>query len=362
MRVLIINPILYTSESKCITRATTIKDTMIYDLCLAFHELGHYVTLYAAEPFKPDNEEWYPFEVLWGKCILPAIFMPHCFPVMPEIYKYICNHKSFDLIITSEVFSINSYLAVKAEPQKVIIWHELAKHNAMMKTIPSRLWYGFVARYLMKEGRVVARSEAARCFIKQYCRNVDRDYIDHGVNLQKFAISTVKDNSFLVCSQLIARKRIDGTIRSFAAYLKTYDPTARLFIAGQGEEENNLRALVSELGISSNVIMCGKLSHDELTELMPKMKALLINTIKDNSMISIVEAIACGIPVVTTDVPLNSEYIQKYDLGIAKFQWNEDDLHSIIVRNDYYSGNCKEYRKYLSTNYRVEQFLRKISN
>ena len=57
MNILIVNPIVYTSETKNIIRANSIKDTMIYDLCLAFEKKGHNVILYAAEPFKPVNKE-----------------------------------------------------------------------------------------------------------------------------------------------------------------------------------------------------------------------------------------------------------------------------------------------------------------
>ena len=68
MKILIINAILYTSESKKVKRADSIKDTMIYDLCLAFYKAGHEVTLCAAEPFRPKNGENYPFDVVWIQC------------------------------------------------------------------------------------------------------------------------------------------------------------------------------------------------------------------------------------------------------------------------------------------------------
>lgn len=68
MKVLVINPIMYTSETKNIKRAASIKDTMMYDFCLAFHEMGHSVTLVGGEPFKPTKSETYPFEVLWWEC------------------------------------------------------------------------------------------------------------------------------------------------------------------------------------------------------------------------------------------------------------------------------------------------------
>ena len=88
MKVLVINPIMYTSETKNIKRAASIKDTMMYDFCLAFHEMGHSVTLVGGEPFKPTKSETYPFEVLWWECKCQKVCMPHCLPFMPETYRY----------------------------------------------------------------------------------------------------------------------------------------------------------------------------------------------------------------------------------------------------------------------------------
>ena len=45
MKILVINPIMYTSETRDVKKAVSIKDTMMYDFCLAFHEIGHSVTL-----------------------------------------------------------------------------------------------------------------------------------------------------------------------------------------------------------------------------------------------------------------------------------------------------------------------------
>lgn len=361
VNVLIINPILYTSETKDIVRAKTIKDTMIYDLCLAFAQLGHNVTLYAGEPFKPQNQEEYPFKVVWGKCVLKSIFFPNCIPFIPSLVGYIRKNKnSFDLIITSEVFSINSLNAVLLANKKVIVWHELAKHNAILKKIPSKIWYNLVARLFMRNATVIARSEEAKKFISQYCRKTQDFVIDHGVNLSKFQSSTIKDNYFVVCSQLIGRKRIDLILDNFAKYLSKFDKTAKLYIIGDGELKKDLILQCKKLNISENVIFTGKTSHDKLIPYLSRAKALLIKTEKDNNMISIVESIATGTPILTTDVPLNCSYIKKYSLGIAK-DWDENDLKKIVDNNDFYVNNCMEYRKKLSTLKKAEEFVDFIS-
>lgn len=357
-KVLIINPIVYTSETKNIKKVPSIKDSMIYDLCLGFQNRGYDVTLFAAKPYEPTGREEYPFEIVWADCVLPEICLPHRLPVLSGLRDYIKKHRdSIDLIISSEVFSVNSLIAYWTAPKKVLIWHELAKHNALFKKIPSKIWYNGVARLMMPNVRVVARSAEARSFIKRYCRNVCDFYIDHGVNLDKFQPSREKKNYFVVCSQLIPRKRIDGIIDAFAEYLKKYDADAKLYIAGNGTEEEKLKCLVKEKNIGASVIFLGKISHDVLQPLLSHAKALLVNTEKDNSMISIVESIAVGTPVLTTDVPLNSEYIRGSNLGIAKQVWDEHDLNEIAVNNGMYVKNCMEYREKLSTGYRVSQFF-----
>ena len=357
MKVLVINPIMYTSETKNIKRAASIKDTMMYDFCLAFHEMGHSVTLVGGEPFKPTKSETYPFEVLWWECKCQKVCMPHCLPFMPETYRYVKQHRTeYDLIITSEVFSLNSLMAYRAAPDKTIIWHELAKHNNIFRGYASKFWYGVIAKSCFKKPLIVARSEQAKKFISKYCKNVSNVIIDHGVNTDKFIPCENKDNQFAISSQLIPRKHIEKSIRAFANYLKKFDSSAKLYIMGEGEEKENLKALAKNLNADENIIFTGKLNHSDLIEILKKSKAMLVYTEKDNNMVSIVESIALATPIITTSVPYNSSYIKANELGIVKDNWNEDDLNKIACDNKYIN-NCMNYRKYLPTEYKAEQFI-----
>ena len=120
----------------------------------------------------------------------------------------------------------------------------------------------------MRNAKVVARSVEARNFVKKYCMNTDVNVIDHGVNLDKFKASTEKDNSFVVCSQLIERKKIDGILEKFAKYLDRYNSTCRLYIIGEGELKEKLQRMAQTLGIAPNVIFTGKMTHDELLPIL----------------------------------------------------------------------------------------------
>ena len=161
MEVLIVNPILYTNENRNIKKVNTIKDTMIYDLCLAFKKKGCDVTLAASDLYKPSENESYPFNIIWMRTRLTKLFPPHTLPYCPEVKK-IAKSGNFDLIITSEVFSLNSLKLALCTPKNLIVWQELGKHNRIFHGLASKIWYGIVAKIGFKKALIVARSVQAR--------------------------------------------------------------------------------------------------------------------------------------------------------------------------------------------------------
>lgn len=356
MKVLIVNPILYTNENRNIKKVNTIKDTMIYDLCLAFLKKGCDVTLAASDLYKPSENESYPFNIIWMRTRLTKLFPPHTLPYCPEVKK-IAKNGNFDLIITSEVFSLNSLSLAVHSYKNLIVWQELGKHNRIMHGYASKIWYGIIAKMLFRKALIVARSEQAKKFISKYCKNVSDEIIDHGVNTKKFIPETKKDNQFAISSQLIKRKQIDKSITAFANYLKKYDSSAKLYIMGDGDEKENLRKLTKDLSADKNIIFTGKLGHNELIEILKKSIAMLVYTQSDLNMVSIVESLSLATPVITTSVPYCSSYIESESLGIVDDNWNEDDLRRIAT-SDEYINNCMNYRKYLPTEYKAEQFLK----
>ena len=358
-KVLVINPILYTAEHNRIPQVSSIKDTMIYTMCLGFLEAGCEVTLVAAKDYRPAKEETYPFPVLWFGTVWHKLFQPRCFPYMPALRRFLREHKEYDMIVSSEVFASWSYTAARLYPDKTLLWHELAAHNHMLHQLPSKFWYRFVARLMMRRAKVVPRSEAAASFIGQFMPRVAGTCIDHGVDLAKFPLPDVRDMAdlFVVVSQLIARKQIERTIEAFAGFVRQGNAGYRLCIIGQGEEEERLKGLVGKLGLVEQVLFCGQMSHAQLMPIVARSRALLVSTRKDNNMVSIVESIALGTPVLTTSVPYNAAYIREQELGIVEDAWGADALERIVAHNERYVDNCVRYREQLSNVSCAERFF-----
>lgn len=360
MNILILNSILYTADNSIIPKIKSIKDTMIYNMCLGFKSLGHNITLATSEDYKPTKNEEYDFPVIFFKSNYKKICKPAMLPYSSELKKYIKqNHKNYDLVISSEVFQFQSLFAARICPNKTIIWQELTEHQNKFHQIPSKIWHNIIAKLYMKNVLVVVpRSQQAYNFISQYMPSVSRTIIDHGINVDKFKFSTNKKRQIISSSQLIHRKNVDGIIEIFNKFhqLNGYEDI-KLIIAGRGEEEHNLKKLVKDLKLQDSIEFVGFLSQTELNEYIRHSYAFLVNTRKDLNMVSIPESIVSGTPILTNRQPASAYYIEKYNLGIVKDNWNEIDIKDIVDHNKKYVDNCINYRSKLTSINTAQQFI-----
>jgi 1,2-diacylglycerol 3-alpha-glucosyltransferase len=362
MNILLLNSILYTAYNNKIPAVQSIKECMIYNLALGFKELGHTVTLLAAAEYKPVQNESYEINVIFIKSSFKKTFPPAVLPFQPGIWHYLRKEeKNYELIISSEVFSFPSLFAALRCPQKTIVWHELAAHQQKMKQIPSRFWYNIIAKLCFKKSLVVARSENAKKFISQYINHVSERTVEHGVNLDKFLLSREKQPQFIVVGRLVPRKNIGNILNKFSRLISNpiYNHF-KLIIAGRADVdivEKKLKQQTVELGIEENVEFIGSKPHSELSRLVAKSMALLIDTGQDNNMLSIPESIVAGTPVITNLVPTNAFMVHENKFGIVKNNWDENTLIEIIENNAFYVNNCISYRELLSTKYSAQQFI-----
>lgn len=362
MNILIINPILATPTSSGLQKLSSIRDTMIYGMCLGFKSLGHHPTLIAAEDYKPDVDEGdYDFPVIFFPTSLRKIFKPTLLPYMPSLTGWLRQHADdFDLIISKECFSMPTLQAARTLGDKLIVWQEMASHQRKFFKLPSRFWHNLIARPMMRKATVVGCSESARDFISHYLPNIAGKTVEHGIDDTKFFPVALleKKRQLITSSQLIKRKNVASIIRKFArlAGMPSYSDV-RLIIAGDGEQREALQTLAHELGIEDRVEFKGFLPREELGRLVASSIAFLVDTLADLNVISIVEAIAAGTPVVTNRIPLTASWIAYNNLGIAKDNWDEDDLAYMIDHAEEYTENCRQIAPTLSNKASAEALI-----
>lgn len=92
---------------------------------------------------------------------------------------------------------------------------------------------------------------------------------------------------------------VDRVLRAFAI-IQQRIPQAQLIIAGDGPERDALRRLARELKLR-NIRFVGRVEPERITELYDSADVFLNGSEIDNQPLSILEAFACGLPVVTTN-------------------------------------------------------------
>lgn len=90
-------------------------------------------------------------------------------------------------------------------------------------------------------------------------------------------------------------------LRAFALVRQTC-PDARLLVCGTGPEEGALRRLADQLGIAAQVDFAGRLDRDAMAQGLRDSRVALNPSRVDNMPNSVLEALASGVPVVSTRV------------------------------------------------------------
>jgi glycosyltransferase involved in cell wall biosynthesis len=113
-------------------------------------------------------------------------------------------------------------------------------------------------------------------------------------------------SDLIFVGRLIKEKHVDALVQAFLLLLKE-SPDRTLLILGDGPERETIRSLVRDLAIEDRVLVKPFLdSHDEVISLMKSSHVCVIPSTREGFGIAALEALACGLPVVTVEHPDNA--------------------------------------------------------
>ncbi|MDB5406746.1 MAG: glycosyltransferase 1 protein [Rhodospirillales bacterium] len=110
---------------------------------------------------------------------------------------------------------------------------------------------------------------------------------------------------------LIARKGHDLAIRAVAEM-----PEVTLLIAGEGPERGALGILAASLGLAARVRFLGRLAPPQLAEIYAAVDLLVLASAREGWANVLLEAMACGTPVVASDVWGTPEVVAERAAGL----------------------------------------------
>jgi L-malate glycosyltransferase len=290
----------------------------VWELAVRLAARGHEVHLFGMKYWDGDDILIRDGVILHGVCPARSLYaggrrtsgeaLNFSIRLIPHLGRY-----RFDLIDCQQ-FPYFSCISVKAisiirRTPLVITWHEV--------------WGDYWYTYLGRAGAFGKSIERLVARLTHHMIAVSKTTSDHlqplsgpetimiipnGVDNNRIAaISPAADRSDIVfAGRLIREKHADLLVLAFALLLKE-QPTLTLLIIGDGPELGPLLHLVQECGIRDRVCVRGfEELHDDLISRMKASRVFVLPSTREGFGITALEALACGLPVVTVDPPTNA--------------------------------------------------------
>lgn len=184
--------------------------------------------------------------------------------------------------------------------------------------------------------------------------------IDEIRELSNERISEIDSESYILAAgRLTKQKGFDLLINAYKLICE--DIKENLIIIGEGEEEEKLKQLISEYALESRVILLGYQKNP--FKYMKNAKVFVLSSLWESFALVIVEAMACGVPVISTDCPSGpGEIITNKLNGILVLTQDEKELSKAILRllnNDELRHKLADEGQKRSEDYRIDKIVPK---
>jgi len=170
-----------------------------------------------------------------------------------------------------------------------------------------------VVGYLLKKAAArVVNSTGLKNRAQSTFPNLSFEVIYNGIDTERFYPSEfVPDDipTMLFVSRLIERKGLQFLLAALAHVKKEGIPFW-LLVVGDGPMRQQLQAQTEQLGLADMVQFLGLKPRDELPEIYRQGDIFCLPSSSEGMANVVLEALATGLPVVTTDVPGTAELVQ----------------------------------------------------
>jgi glycosyltransferase involved in cell wall biosynthesis len=285
-------------------------------------------------------------------------------PLMKEDYDVVdCQGFPFFSCFTAKIHSI------VGKSKLIITLHEV--------------WGDYWYKYLGKPGifgvvveramlsltdNIITVSSRTKMDLKNIKKSENSIIIPNGIDFDHITeIKASNERSDLIfAGRLIKEKNVDILINSISL-IKEKFPDVRCLIIGDGPERKKLEELTVGLQLTDNIIFKGFMeNYDDLIGYMKSSKVFVLPSIREGFGIVVIEANACGLPVVVVDHEMNAatdlvvEGVNGIQSGLEV-----DEMADNIIKSLDNNGKCKERCIELSRKYdwnKIVDSLEKVYN
>jgi glycosyltransferase involved in cell wall biosynthesis len=265
---------------------------------------GHDVTVLASEfPGSPPEEAIDGVRVVrkGGK----FTFNFH----VPGAIRRLSREKPFDIVV-DDINKIPFYTPLYVRGPLLALAHHLFARTIFLEAAFPVALYVYAGEALIpsvyRRTRFVVVSESTRReLVEKGIPEANIDIVYNAVDHTKFKPPTRPKPAEPIVGYVgrIKRyKKIDYLLEAMKIVLRRL-PEARLMLAGSGDYLPALVALAGRLGVSDRVEFMGFLGEDAKIAMLQRAHVVVNPSSKEGWGVTVIEANACGTPVIASDVP-----------------------------------------------------------
>ena len=192
----------------------------------------------------------------------------------------------------------------------------------------------FVVR---RADKIVTPSEFLKKIVRGWGVKEEKIYVAYNAGPETEKITQVVPRPGLEGDILISAGRLEPWKGMMALVeimpdLLRENANFRLFIAGDGSLAEPVKLKVKELGLESKIALLGRVPHDELMSYFKASKIFVLNTAYEGLPHVTLEAMACGLPIVTTNVCGNPEVVKNGHNGFLVEYNSKEQLKEAILK------------------------------
>ncbi|MDC0270164.1 glycosyltransferase family 4 protein [bacterium] len=211
-------------------------------------------------------------------------------------------------------------------------WKSRIKEKLRSLRVVLSTWNPLVRSLFREADAVLFANQETRSRFQNLCRRDAGLMIDVGVDADVFqpVDRTGREQAnLLFAGRLESRKGARLLLFSFKEALRDI-PGMRLTVVGSGPERIELENLEVELGLTGKIDWVGKVSHGKMRDSLAAADLFVFPSLRDTSGTIVLEAMACGLPVICFDhqggkIMIGDEAGLKVDanssLKVAIAQW-----------------------------------------
>lgn len=199
-----------------------------------------------------------------------------------------------------EIVSMSPFVHIVYEAHSTSI--ELLKGN----TLSRRLKCHRITKVLKKVDMVITLTQGDASLWKKYFNHIKTVPNPLSLLVSKYDDYPKEAGKIIYVGRLHSVKRVDRLILAFALIADNY-PVWHIDIYGEGEEKDHIEKLIHDYGLTEKIKINAPISniYDEYRN----SQFLVLSSDSESFSLVIIEAMSCGIPVVSTDCPFGPREI-----------------------------------------------------